>query len=65
MSLKILFHGKIFLQFFSMLFSVGYLRKDMEDIQDIWKNTQKQEIGDIFTSPNTYLQKLDVYLKNS
>ena len=65
MSLKILFHGKISLQFFSMLFSVGYFKKDIEDIQDIWKNTRNQEIGDIFTSPNTYLQKLDVYLKNS
>ena len=42
------------------LFLVGYLEKDIQDIQDIRKNTQYQEIGGLFTLKNTFLQKLDV-----
>ena len=34
--------------------------KDIQDIQDIRKNTQYQEIGALFTPPNTFLQKLDL-----
>ena len=45
------------------LFLVGYLEKDIQDIQDIRKNTQYQEIGGLFTLKNTFLQKLDVYKK--
>ena len=47
------------------LFSAVYLEKDIQDIQDIRKNIQYQEIGSIFTSPDTQSQKLDVYQKSS
>ena len=46
--------------FFMTLFLVGYLEKDIQDIQDIRKNTQYQEIGRLFTLQITFLQKLDV-----
>ena len=36
------------------LFSVRYSEKDIQDIQDIRKSTQYQEIGDLFTPPNTF-----------
>ena len=36
------------------LFLVGYLEKDTQDIQDIRKNTQYQEIGDLFTLKITF-----------
>ena len=42
------------------LFLVGYLEKDIQDIQDIRKNTQYQEISRLFTLQITFLQKLDV-----
>ena len=35
--------------FFRTLFLVGYLEKDIQDIQHIRKNTQYQEIGGLFT----------------
>ena len=46
--------------FFSTLSLVGYSEKDIQDIQDIRKKTQYQEIGGLFTLKNTFLQKLDV-----
>ena len=46
--------------FFRTLFLVGYLEKDIQDIQDIRKNIQYQEIGGLFTLKITFLQKLDV-----
>ena len=42
---------------FGTLISVGYLERDIQDIKDIQKNTQYQEIGGIFTSQNTFLEK--------
>ena len=38
------------------------MEKDIQDIQDIQKNTQYQKIGALFTPPNTFLQKLDLWL---
>ena len=35
------------------------------DIQNIWKDTRYQEIGDIFTYKNTFSQKLNIYRENS
>ena len=46
--------------FFSTLSLVGYSEKDIQDIQNIRKKTQYQEIGGLFTLKNTFLQKLDV-----
>ena len=42
-------------------FSVWYLEKDIQNIQDIPKNIQYKEIAGLFIPPNTFLQKLDVY----
>ena len=47
------------------LFPVWYWEKDIQDIQNIRENTQYQKIDALFTPPNTFSPKLDLYKKIS